>query len=619
MKRLVLGTAGHVDHGKTRLVHALTGVDTDRLAEEKERGITIDLGFARLVGAEDVQVAVVDVPGHEAFVRNMIAGATGMDAVLLVVAADEGVMPQTREHVSILHLLGVRHGVVALSKVDLADPEWRGLVRDDVREHLRGTSLADAPIVDVSVVSGEGVAELGETLGALARRTPGRGDHQPFRLPIDRVFTIRGTGTVVTGTVADGGLDDGAGVVLLPAGLEARVRALQCHGEAVSRVAAGQRAAVALAGLDRTAARRGDVLVTGSAWRPHGTWTARVSVLADAPRPLRARERVRVHIGTDEVMARVRPLDGDRIPPGGRSWAQLRLERPAVARAGDRFVLRTYSPMTTVAGGEVAEPLAPKRRRLDGDARAQLAALLGPAADALRARLEIAGWEGVPEATLPVEVPGARIPEDGSVARAGDRWVPAALRDEAAARIVAAVDAAHEAAPLEPGLDVAEARRAVPARAAPGLADLAIDHLVEAGVLEVARGTLRRAGYAPRLDRSQALLRERVVAAYRAGGLAPTPVGDASSEGEDAWPIVKLLEREGVLLPMGPDAYVDAAALRDATDLVRRRLGGRTGIQPSEFRDLLGLTRKHLIPLLEYFDRIGVTRREGDGRSVVAG
>lgn len=617
MKRLVLGTAGHVDHGKTRLVRALTGIDTDRLAEEKARGITIDLGFARLAGSGDVEIAVVDVPGHEAFVRNMLAGATGMDAVLLVVAADEGVMPQTREHAAILGLLGVKHGVVALTKVDLVEEDWRELVREDVCSLLERSPLAGADVIEVSAETGEGLDRLADALARLAGRTPARAGDAPFRLPVDRAFTIRGTGTVVTGTVADGRLREGATVTLLPGGVEVRVRALQSHGEAVDAVSAGQRAAVALAGLDRGDVRRGDVLVAGEAWRAHGTWTVLLEMLPDATRPLRRRTRVRVHLGTAEIMARVALLEGGELEPGRRAWAQLRLERPGVARAGDRFVLRSYSPVTTVGGGLVAEPLAPRRRSLDVDLEAALRALLGEPAVALAARLDLAGWSGAPAVTVPVETPGAALPRDGSVLVAGDRWLAARYGREARELILAAVDRFHEESPLSPGLDVEEARRSLPRDAAKGLADAALQTLVQAGAVEVGEGVVRRAGYRPRLEGRHALLRERVETAYRAHGLAPIAVAQLEDAPELAWPIVKLLEREGVLHPMGADAYVDARALSAAADLVRDRLAGREGVQPAEFRDLLGLSRKNLIPLLEHFDRIGVTRRDESGRTVL--
>lgn len=619
MKRLVLGTAGHVDHGKTRLVHALTGVDTDRLAEEKARGITIDLGFARLVGEEGVEVAIVDVPGHESFVRNMLAGATGMDAVLLVVAADEGVMPQTREHLAILDLLGVSVGVVALTKVDLVDAEWRDLVRDEVRQLLSGTGLEDADIMPVSAAEETGLERLAESLARVARAAPARALSAPFRLPVDRAFTVRGTGTVVTGTVADGTLGDADTVRVLPGARSARVRALQSHGQAVTAVQAGQRAAVAVAGVERGAVGRGDVLVKGDAWRPHGTWTVRLELIGAAPRPLRPRDRVRVHLGTAEIMARVVLLDADEVRPRGACWAQLRLERPGVARAGDRFVLRSYSPVTTIGGGTVVEPLAGKRNRLDEASRQALSAILAGPQQALAARVAMAGWQGVPLETLPVEVPGAEPREDPTLAVVGDRVLQADYLREATDDVLAAVERHHAAYPLSPGLDVEEARRSLPAGAARGLADAALAMLTEAGAAEVTGGVIRRRGYSPRLAPHHRALRERVLAAYGASGLAPTPVGALSERSEEElWPIVKLLEREGLLSPMGSDAYVSSDALSGAMELVRSTLGGRADVQPGEFRDLFGLTRKNLIPLLEYFDRIGLTRRTDEGREVPA-
>jgi selenocysteine-specific elongation factor len=597
VKRLVLGTAGHVDHGKTRLVRALTGVDTDRLAEEKARGITIDLGFARLIGEEGVEVAIVDVPGHESFVRNMLAGATGMDAALLVVAADEGVMPQTREHLAIVDLLGVSSGVVALTKVDLVDTDWRDLVLGEVRELLSGTGLEGAEILPVSAAEEMGLERLAESLGRVARGVPARAVSAPFRLPVDRAFTVRGTGTVVTGTVADGTLADTDTVRVLPGAKSARVRALQSHGQAVDDVRAGQRAAVAVAGVERGAISRGDVLVKGEAWRPHGTC-----------------------LGTAEVMARVVLLDAEELRPGRACWAQLRLERPGVARAGDRFVLRSYSPVTTIGGGTVVEPLAGKRNRLDEVTRAGLTAMLaGPPAQALAVRVAMAGWEGVPLGTLPVEVPGADPGEDAKIAVVGDRALEADYLRRATDEILAAVERHHEAYPLSPGLDVEEARRSLPARAARGLADAALAVLTKAGKAEVTGGVIRRRGYSPRLRPHHRALRERVLTAYGASGLAPTPVGALAERGEEElWPIVKLLEREGLLYPMGSDAYVSSDALSGAMELVRSRLGGRADVQPGEFRELFGLTRKNLIPLLEHFDRIGLTRRTDEGREVRA-
>ncbi|MYJ16997.1 MAG: selenocysteine-specific translation elongation factor, partial [Gemmatimonadetes bacterium] len=358
MRRLILGTAGHIDHGKTALVQALTGVDTDRLAEEKRRGITIDLGFAELPVSDDLAFGVVDVPGHESFIRNMLAGATGMDLVLLVVSADEATMPQTREHLAIVRLLGVERVVVALSRIDLVEEEWLELALDDVRELLAGTPYADAPIVPTSAVTGAGLDELRAALAREGGRARARLDADIVRLPVDRVFTVRGTGTVVTGTLWSGSLSLDQRIRLEPGGLAARVRGLEVHGRSVRTARAGERTAVALAGsrVGREAVGRGQVVVGADPWVAADRVTARIELLPDTAWGIERGQRVRVHLGTSEVMARVFLLDCAEIVAGEVAWAQLRLEAPLVARTRDHVVLRSYSPMTTIGGGIVAEP-----------------------------------------------------------------------------------------------------------------------------------------------------------------------------------------------------------------------------------------------------------------------
>ncbi|HJU86100.1 MAG TPA: selenocysteine-specific translation elongation factor, partial [Gemmatimonadota bacterium] len=367
----VVGTAGHIDHGKTALVAALTGVDTDRLPEERRRGISIDLGFAPLdLGPGAPPASVVDVPGHEGFVKNMVAGATGIDAVLFVVAADEGMMPQSREHLLVLEALGVERGAVAITKTDLVDPEWAALVVETVREELGGSALADAPIVRVSSRTGEGIDELRRALAAALATAPAETDDFPFRMPVDRAFGIPGAGRVVTGTVWSGELAAGEFVLGLPEEERARVRSIEVHGEAVQAVRSGRRAALGLASGGQGFAR-GTVLVSpGAGWRP---WT-RVEVAArvapSAPRPLRSRDRLRVHHGTSETLGRLRWHGGNELGPGGEGFALLELESPIVAAVGDRLVLRAYSPVTTIGGARV---LALGGRRLRGAARSERA------------------------------------------------------------------------------------------------------------------------------------------------------------------------------------------------------------------------------------------------------
>ena len=363
MKHIVMGTAGHVDHGKTALIKRLTGVDTDRLKEEKERGITIELGFASLSLPDGRVLGVVDVPGHERFVRNMVAGAAGIDLVVMVIAADEGVMPQTREHLQICTLLGIRKGFVALTKIDMVDEEWLTLVREDVREFLRGTFLEDAPVVPVSSLTGAGFPELIETIARVADEVEEAADVGLFRLPVDRVFTMKGFGTVVTGTLTSGRVTTGEEVEIYPAGLRARVRGIQVHNQPVDTAEAGQRTAVNLQGVDRAVIERGYLLAGKGALAVSQRLDCLYRHLAGAARKLKNRALVRLHTGTSEVMARMILLDRDELEPGEEANAQLVLDAPLAVVAGDRFVVRSYSPVTTVGGGVILDPLSAKHKR----------------------------------------------------------------------------------------------------------------------------------------------------------------------------------------------------------------------------------------------------------------
>ena len=629
MRRLILGTAGHIDHGKTALVRALTGVDTDRLAEEKRRGITIDLGFAELPVRDDLSFGVVDVPGHESFIRNMLAGATGMDLVLLVVAADEATMPQTREHLAIVRLLGVERLVVALTRIDLVDEEWLELALDDVRDLLAGTPYADAPIVPTSAVTEAGLDELRAALAREGGSARARLDADIARLPVDRVFTVRGTGTVATGTLWSGSLSLDQRVRLEPGGVEARVRGLQVHGRSVENARAGERTAVALAGgrLGREAVGRGQVVVGRDPWVAADRLTARIELLPDTAWRLERGQRVRVHLGTAEVMARVFLLDCAEMEAEASAWAQLRLEAPMVARARDHVVLRSYSPMTTIGGGIVAEPSPPPRTRLRGREGELLEAVLGPDPRLrLRAVLNLAGWDGVPEAELPVRTgdppgplpPGgdgepfatARALYAGAVAREGRRL----LRRQVARH--------HRAAPLRPGLPLAEARKALPRGAGPELADALLARLAEEGELELRRELVREPGFELSLTAEQERVRSGLADQYRAAGLSPPSIRDlpaALRDHPDLWPILKLLEQAGGVVALSDDFFADVDAVAKGARAVRTTLGGRSGLGPADFREVLPVTRRHLLPLLAHFDRLGITVRRGGGRDVPAG
>jgi selenocysteine-specific elongation factor len=630
MRRLVLGTAGHIDHGKTTLVRALTGIDTDRLAEEKRRGITIDLGFARL-GLEGVELGIVDVPGHEAFVRNMLAGATGIDLVLLVVAADEGVMPQTREHLAIVELLGVRGGVVAVTKTDLVEREWLELVVEEIREELSATPFARAPLVPVSAATGEGMEALRQALEAAAAEVGDRVEDDLFRLPIDRVFSVRGTGTVVTGTVWSGRVRRDQVVRLLPMGATARVRSIQVHGMDRDAAEAGQRAALGLVGVDRDRLGRGDVLVLGDEWRPESMLTVRLRLLPDTPWTVKQRQRVRLHLGTAEVMARVVIFDAEELAPGNATWAQLRLEEPIIARAGDRFVIRSYSPVTTIGGGIVAEPAAPKRKHLDErDRRAVEAALFGGPEEGIAALAEAAGWRGIRVLRIPIDTPHPPKSIDAAVQRLrgdrieviGERAFSRAVVDAATRSILDAIDAFHATHPLHPGIEREELRRTLPASAPADLEAWVVNRLIDRGVVEARSGVIAKTGFRPRAMGDRARIRDALLETIRAAGLTPPTVAELPEElrgHPDLRALLHLAESEGTLVALGPDLYMHSEPLNDAVSRIRGAFEGREGLTPADFKQVVPVSRKYLIPFLEYLDRRGITVRRGETRVLALG
>ena len=612
---MILGTAGHIDHGKTTLVRALTGVDTDRLPEEKRRGITIELGFAPLSLDGLGTIGVVDVPGHEAFVRTMVAGATGVDLALVVVAADEGVMPQTREHLAILRLLGVDRGVVALTKADLVDEEWLALAADDVAAALADSPLAGSPVVPVSAVTGAGLDALRAAIVAAARDVVRRDAADLFRMPIDRAFSVRGTGTVVTGTVWSGTLAREAAVRVLPAGRAARVRTLQSHGTAVPAVEPGMRVAVALAGLDLYQVGRGGVLVANASWHPTTTLRADVALLDSAP-VLGPRTRVRLHLGTVEVGARIVAAGGE-VAPGERRAVRVALDEPVVARAGDRFVLRSPSPVVTIGGGTVRDPLPPSRRARPWPLGVELGE------PSLRLVLAEAGAAGVAVTELPLRT---GIPPHSAAALAaqgagrGWRQVQGRVYDAgattaAAAALVRLVDEGHAAAPLEPGVSTQSVRARLGAH--PELADVLLREAVAAGTLELDGGVVRRGGWKPTLGVSDAAAHEAILATLRTAGREPPSTAElAALHGGATTALLRLLEREGQVVQVEPERYYGREALDALMQALRGAMAPERVYGPSELREVLGVSRKFLIPLLEYADRTHITDRHVDGRVI---
>jgi selenocysteine-specific elongation factor len=609
---VILGTAGHVDHGKTALVRALTGVDTDRLAEEKRRGITIELGFAPLILPGGEIIGVVDVPGHEAFVRTMLAGASGVDLALLVVAGDEGVMPQTREHLEILRLLGTQAGVVAITKVDLVDDEWLALVEQDLRDTLRGSPLATAPFVRTSVVSGAGIAALRDALQQAAGVLPARTGDDIFRMPIDRAFTVRGTGTVVTGTVWSGTLERDAQVTVLPGGMRARVRGIEMHGDGAAVARPATRAAVALAGVELHEVHRGAVLVHGEGWGSAAVLTAEVSLLESAPSALGPRQKVRFHLGTSELSARV-VVAGGALAPGERRPARVVLSSPVVARAGDRFVLRSGAPLATIGGGVVHDPL-PARKRVRPWPR-----IVHAPAERLAMLLALEGGGGLDLRALPVRIGTSPREADLLVEAVGERVVRIGDRihgsDDLAAvrvRVLEFVDEFHQREPLEPGAPLHLLRSRLGLGGA--MADAVLGAAQADGVLRVAGAVAARPDWTPVLAGEHSRLAASVAAILTASGREPPSVAELAERANGpVVPVLRYLQRSGSVVQVEGDRYYDPAVLEGMIADLRGALsdGART---PGALREALGLSRKFLIPFLEYCDRQGITDRAGDGR-----
>jgi len=610
---MIIGTAGHIDHGKTSLVHALTGVDTDRLPEEKRRGITIELGFAPLELEGVGTVGIVDVPGHEAFIRTMLAGATGVDLALLVVAADEGVMPQTREHLAILSLLGVRGGVVALAKRDAVDDDWAALVRDDVRDVLRASPLADAPIVETSVVTGAGIATLRDILGQQLRALPARNRADLFRMPIDRAFTVKGTGTVVTGTVWSGRVSVDTPLRLFPGDRAVRARGVQRHGTATTELLPGTRGAIALAAMALDDVSRGGVLVEDRGWVPSRVLRADVALLEDEARPLRPREWVRLHLGTTEVGARV-VVAGGALASGETRGARLVLDAPVVSRAGDRFVLRVASESRTVGGGIVTDPAPQHRRPRPWPVHRSVG-------ERLRLLVQEGGEHGLAVAALPVRL-GVAPDEVAPLLAASSDWLveasgrlfDLALIESLGTRMLQGVRDYHAAQALDAWMPLATLRAAVVSDE--GAFDVALADVVRSRRLEAGQGGVRSPGWAPVLNDAQAREREWLVARLRESGSEPPAVSELKSErnGNDPLPLLRILERERLVVQVEPDRFYWGEALDGLVGRLRAGMESGKAYGPAELREFLGTSRKYLIPLLEYCDRQRITERRSEGR-----
>lgn len=605
----VVGTAGHIDHGKTALVKALTGVDTDRWEEEKRRGITIDLGFAPLPLPGGVRASVVDVPGHEGFVKNMLAGATGIDVALLVIAADEGIMPQTEEHLAIVELLGVRRGIPVLTKRDLVDDDWLALVRNEVAQRLSRSRISWHTPIAVSAVKSEGLEDLKKALVEVVEGIEARRADDLFRLPIDRVFALPGAGTVVTGSTWSGSVAPGATVRLLPLDREVRVRSIQVHSQDAELAGPGRRTALALVGVDKDELARGHVAVTGPGWVATATLDVGLELLPQVKKPLAVRTRIRVHLGTAEVLARLAQVRA--IAPGETGKARLLLERPIVARGGDRFVIRSFSPVTTIGGGTVLDPFPPKRPRVSerGFTLAHVveeAGLSGVAVSGLAVRMGL----------LPSDVPRTIESAGKGILQVGETLVARRAIAQEIERLAALVAAHHEQHPLDPGMPLGAMRAAV--QAPVPVVDLLVEHGMKKQAWELTEGgaAVRKPGWHAALKAHAGAASGRLAQRLAEARWQIPTVAELEKEfsGEAVPALLAHLAREGSVERVDQERYALKQALeefRRAVEETLRELGAAT---PAQFRDRLGLTRKYLIPLLEWADRRGITARKGDTR-----
>jgi selenocysteine-specific elongation factor len=631
MNHIVVGTAGHIDHGKSTLVHALTGIDPDRLKEEKARGITIELGFAHTT-IDDLTVAFVDVPGHERFVKTMLAGAGGIDCVLLVVAADESVMPQTREHFDICRLLHVEHGLIVLTKADLVDEETRELVRLEVRDLVAGSFLERAPILAVSARSGEGLDELRAALREIATRIGTRRSDGAARLPIDRTFTMPGFGTVVTGTLVAGriGVDDE--LALVPGEGRVRVRGLQVHGKRRQVALSGERTAVNLGGIEVEEVRRGQALATPGSLSVARRFDGGFDLLPHA-RPLKHGARVRVHQGTSELLGRVSLVgDTSEMAPGSHAYVRIRLESPAAMTRGDRFIVRAYSPAITIGGGRILDPDPPRGGIRTAAAIRRFHALAGDPDDAIRQMVADAGGMGLAVSALtpragvsPTDAIAlaARLADHGDLRQVGDRLVSVDVMRALGAEVVKATGAFHQAHPLVDGIPREEVRERVFARAHPAVFERVLQDLADAKAL-VVRDRLALPGHRLELSPEEARAREAIEQAYRRAGLKPE---DAASVAAAAGVSPAVSERLTALLVRQKRLvrveslcfHIDAlqALKADIAALKAAAPGGHATVDVATFKDRFGVTRKFAIPLLEWLDRERVTRRVGQTRVVL--
>ncbi len=635
MKQIVLGTAGHIDHGKTSLIRALTGIETDRLKEEKARGITIELGFASMDLPSGQHLGIVDVPGHEKFVKNMVAGATGIDMVAMVIAADEGVMPQTREHMEICTLLGIRYGMVVMTKKDMVDEDWLEMVTEDIRNFVKGTFLEDAPIVPVSSMTGEGLPELVKTMDDIAALIPERTSTGLFRLPVDRVFTMKGFGTVITGTVASGTIRVGDTIMIYPSMVTSKVRGLQVHNLSTETASSGMRTAINFQGLEKTAIERGEVVSVPDGMRNSHLVDARMHYLSSNKKPLKNRTRIRFHTGTCEIMGNLILLENETLDPGETAVVQIRLEAPVACVKDDRYVIRSYSPVRTIAGGEILNPFPSKHKRFKEDI---VTGLKGITEQDLESTISFhcsqAGFSGLTfnDLKLMTNTADKKLNTAVSNLLTHKRLIQTdketrtfIYKDVFDGLTAAATDLLrnyHDANPLREGMPKGELKSKFPQSLGVKLFNLMVNQLSTAGALIQDGDTVRLANHKVALKVDQADMRKKILDAFVESGITPPyfkslVVETLGYDFDQAKDVLMLLVNEKKLVKIKEDLYFHADALEALQKKLVDFLKANKTIDAPQFKDLAGgIARKYLIPILEYFDMKNITIRVGDTRQL---
>lgn len=629
MKQIILGTAGHIDHGKTSLVKALTGIDTDRLKEEKERGITIELGFAYLDLPNGQRLGIIDVPGHERFIKNMVAGASTIDLVALIIAADEGVMPQTREHLDICSILGIKKGLVALTKIDMVEEDWLDLVQEDIKEFLKGTFLEEAPIIPVSSSTGQGIPELIALLERQSAEVEERSSAGIFRLPVDRVFTMRGFGTVITGTAISGSLSVGDQVTLYPQEIQAKVRGIQVHNQDAEQVRAGLRTAINLQGIEKATVNRGDVVASALGLHSTVLLDLRLRLLKSLQKPLKHRSQIRFHSGTSEILGRVLLLEGEEIKPGESGFCQIRLTEPLALLPGDLAVIRSYSPVQTIGGAEVLNVMPTKHKRFNADVQDQLR-ILQTGLDAEKAALQIllAGARGMARQKLGrvLPLPSKKIDEilkdllSQKILIQWDKENKHIIHQQEFSKLSQAINQEltgyHQANPLKPGLLKEELKSRLPQIGETKLFNFILNHLAEQGVLVQEKELVRLSGHKVQLKEDQQAVQDALEKVYLTSGLQPPYFKELIEQFSKGQPrqVLELMVKEGKLVKVKEDLYFHKQPVEALKQKLIQWLKEKGEITTPEFKDLTQTSRKYTIPLLEYFDALQVTMRVDDRR-----